>query len=79
MALMPRDKKNTEVFVCDHCGMRKRLPRDQRHWCDQCNQTPPVEMRLTRSRLHHQRKTAETPKPEPGRKQDLVGWDRLQR
>jgi hypothetical protein len=58
MALLPRDKKRTEVFVCDHCGMRKRLARDQRHWCDECNQTPPVELRLTRARLHYQKEVA---------------------
>jgi hypothetical protein len=65
MALMPREKKKTEVFVCDHCGMRKRLARDQRHWCDECKQTPPVEMHLTRSRLHHGRPGAPVAKSPP--------------
>lgn len=59
MALLPREKKRTEVFVCDHCGMRKRLPRDQRHWCEECKMTPPVELRLTRSRLHYKAKAQE--------------------
>lgn len=77
---MPQQKKRTEVFVCDHCGLRKRLPRDQRHWCDNCNETPPVEMHLTRSRLHHQRKPTETAKAEAARSaQDLVGWNQLPR
>ena len=61
MALLPREKKRTEVFVCDHCGMRKRLARDQRHWCDECNQTPPMEMRLTRSRLHYSKEPTVAP------------------
>jgi hypothetical protein len=61
---MPREKKRTEVFVCDFCGLRQRLARDQRHWCTNCNETPPVEMRLTRGRLHHQRRLAE-PAPKP--------------
>ena len=75
MALMPREKKRTEVFVCDHCGLRKRLPRDERHWCDNCNQTPPMEMRLTRSRLHHTRPAAlvkPVEKPEPNRFDPLI-------
>ena len=75
MALMPRDKKRTEVFVCDFCGSRKRLPRGERHWCEECKQTPPVEMHLTRSRLHHQRpvptKPAEPPR-DPSRFDPLI-------
>ena len=79
MALMPRERKRTEVFMCDHCGSRKRLARDQRHWCSECNHTPPSEMRLTRSKLHHQRKAPEPPAPDPQKARDSIGWDRLHR
>jgi len=77
MALMPREKKKTEVFMCDHCGMRKRLARDQRHWCDECRQTPPVEMRLTRSRLHHHRPNAAAPAPKPAPQSESTRFDPL--
>ena len=45
MALLPREKKRSEVFVCDNCGLRKRLPSDKRHWCDNCTTGSPIEMR----------------------------------
>jgi hypothetical protein len=45
MALLPRERKRTEVFVCDTCGLRKRLASDKRHWCDNCTTGSPVEMR----------------------------------
>ncbi len=45
MALLPRQKKRTEVFVCDNCGLRKRLSSDERHWCENCTHGSPIEMR----------------------------------
>jgi hypothetical protein len=46
MALPPGyKKKQTELFVCDNCGARKRLDRHKRHWCDDCARGTPVEMR----------------------------------
>jgi hypothetical protein len=36
-------------------------------------------MRLTRSKLHHQRKTPEPATPDPQRGRDSIGWDRLHR
>lgn len=38
-------KKQTDLFVCDNCGTRKRLERSKRHWCDNCTRGTPVEMR----------------------------------
>jgi hypothetical protein len=34
-----------ELFVCDSCGARTRLDIRKRHWCSECNQGAPVEMR----------------------------------
>ena len=38
-------KTNSEVFICDKCGVRKRLDSSKRHWCDLCTHNAPVEMR----------------------------------
>ena len=43
-------KPNNEVFVCDKCGMRRRLDASKRHWCDVCTQGPPLEMRLAKDK-----------------------------
>ena len=55
MAVYPGyKKKQTDVFVCDHCGARKRLDRNKRHWCEDCTRGAPVEMRRARDkRLTH--------------------------
>jgi hypothetical protein len=51
MALPPGyRKKQTDLFVCDKCGARKRLERHKRHWCDNCNRGTPVEMRRARDK-----------------------------
>ena len=47
---MLRPHFKTDIFVCDHCGNRKRLRSDNRHWCDECHETPPVEMRNVRDK-----------------------------
>ena len=39
-----------EVFVCDNCGMRKRLDSAQRHWCEECKTSSPVELRPARDK-----------------------------
>jgi hypothetical protein len=39
-----------EVFVCDHCGIRKRLDASKRHWCENCASGSPVEMRPARDK-----------------------------
>ena len=39
-----------EVFVCDNCGTRKRLPSSQRHWCEECKTSSPVELRPVRDK-----------------------------
>jgi hypothetical protein len=41
-----------EVFVCDTCGMRKRLNSAERHWCEACTLSSPVEMRPARDKRH---------------------------
>src|SRR3954468_5800582 len=46
-----------EVFVCDNCGMRKRLNSAQRHWCEECKTGSPVELRPVRDKRS-------APKPE---------------
>jgi hypothetical protein len=45
MALMKK-----ELFICDRCGMRKRLPSAARHWCDNCNYNGHLEMRPAREK-----------------------------
>ncbi|MGZ4967229.1 MAG: hypothetical protein ACXWFY_06255 [Chthoniobacterales bacterium] len=69
MALLPRERKKTEVFVCDNCGLRKRLPSDKRHWCDNCTTGSPIEMRRANDkRLNFGRKQPpESVPPAPGR------------
>ena len=47
---MIRPHIKTDIFVCDQCGNRKRLRSDNRHWCDMCNTSPPVEMRNVRDK-----------------------------
>jgi hypothetical protein len=39
-----------EVFVCDNCGARKRLDSAQRHWCEECKTSSPVELRPARDK-----------------------------
>ena len=39
-----------EIFVCDHCGARKRLDSAQRHWCEECTTSKPVELRPARDK-----------------------------
>jgi hypothetical protein len=39
-----------EVFVCDNCGTRKRLSSSQRHWCEECKTSSPVELRPVRDK-----------------------------
>ena len=57
MAVYPGyKKKQTDVFVCDSCGVRKRLDRNKRHWCEDCTRGSPVEMRRARDKkLNHPR------------------------
>jgi len=51
MALSPGyKKKQTDIFVCDDCGARKRLERNKRHWCDNCTRGTPVEMRRAKDK-----------------------------
>jgi hypothetical protein len=51
MAINPGHKKTAmDVFVCDSCGMRKRLERNKRHWCDNCNRGTPIEMRRAKDK-----------------------------
>ena len=45
-----KKKAETEIFVCDNCGNRKRLPSNQRHWCDNCAFGVPVEMRCAKDK-----------------------------
>jgi len=49
---MPRITK--EVFVCDGCGLRKRLNANERHWCDDCTLGSPIELYTARSRCFAQ-------------------------
>ena len=39
-----------ELFICDRCGMRKRLPSAARHWCDNCDYGGHYEMRPAREK-----------------------------
>jgi hypothetical protein len=48
-------KKETDIFVCDSCGARKRLDSRKRHWCDNCTRGAPVEMRRARDKRLNQR------------------------
>lgn len=43
--MRPVRKASNEVFICDTCGLRRRLESAKRHWCDNCVQGTPVEMR----------------------------------
>jgi len=43
-------KPQTEIFICDSCGQRKRLEAAKRHWCDVCKFGVPVEMRCARDK-----------------------------
>jgi hypothetical protein len=45
-----KKKAETEIFVCDNCGNRKRLASAQRHWCDNCTFGVPVEMRCAKDK-----------------------------
>ena len=45
MALMKK-----ELFICDRCGLRKRLPSAVRHWCDNCDYGGHFEMRPARDK-----------------------------
>jgi hypothetical protein len=45
MALMKK-----ELFICDRCGLRKRLPSAARHWCDNCDYGGHFEMRPARDK-----------------------------
>jgi hypothetical protein len=45
MALMKK-----ELFICDRCGARKRLPSAARHWCDNCDYGGHYEMRPARDK-----------------------------
>lgn len=52
-----RPSIKTEIFVCDECGVRKRLKTASRHWCDCCHRGSPVEMRPARDkRVVHPRR-----------------------
>ena len=43
-------RADSEVFVCDKCGARKRLKSAMRHWCDVCTVGAPVELRSVRDK-----------------------------
>jgi predicted RNA-binding Zn-ribbon protein involved in translation (DUF1610 family) len=53
-----KKKTETEIFVCDNCGNRKRLPSNQRHWCDNCTFGVPVEMRCAKDKWKRPREPA---------------------
>jgi hypothetical protein len=55
MALMKK-----ELFICDRCGLRKRLPSAVRHWCDNCDYGGQFEMRPARDK-----RLVITARPEP--------------
>jgi hypothetical protein len=48
--MRPLRKVNSEFFICDKCGNRKRLDSTKRHWCDNCTRETPVEMRAVRDK-----------------------------
>jgi hypothetical protein len=64
MALMKK-----ELFICDRCGLRKRLPSAARHWCDNCDYGGHFEMRPARDKrlvVNHRAKEPEArPQPQP--------------
>lgn len=59
MALMKK-----ELFICDRCGLRKRLPSAARHWCDNCDYGGQFEMRPARDK-----RLVITARPTPPEKQ----------
>jgi hypothetical protein len=71
MALMKK-----ELFICDRCGMRKRLPSAARHWCDNCDygghheMRPAREKKLALSGRNPGQPEAPIPTPPPARNQD---------
>lgn len=51
MAIPPGyKKKQTDIFVCDNCGTRKRLDSSKRHWCNSCTRETPIEMRRAKDK-----------------------------
>ena len=61
MALMKK-----ELFICDRCGLRKRLPSAARHWCDNCDYGGHFEMRPAREKrlvISNRIKPVEHPAP----------------
>jgi hypothetical protein len=48
--MRPFRKTSTVVFTCDKCGIRKRLDGAKRHWCENCTDASPIEMRAVRDR-----------------------------
>ena len=50
--IMGTSRVKTDIFICDTCGNRQRLPKASRHWCDVCTHGSPVEMRLSRGKLY---------------------------
>src|SRR6266566_5051568 len=43
-------KKQTDIFVCDNCGARKRLERNKRQWWDNCTHRNPIELRRAKDK-----------------------------
>ena len=58
MALMKK-----ELFICDRCGLRKRLPSAARHWCDNCDYGGHFEMRPARNKRLVVANRAKEPEP----------------
>jgi len=56
-----KKKAETEIFVCDNCGNRKRLASAQRHWCDNCTFGVPVEMRCAKDKWKRPREGEPVP------------------
>ncbi len=65
MALMKK-----ELFICDRCGLRKRLPSAARHWCDNCDYGGHFEMRPARDKRLVITNRVKLPEPEPKREPD---------
>jgi hypothetical protein len=60
--MRPVRRINNEVFICDNCGIRRRLDSAKRHWCDICTHEAPIEMRAARDkRLSQEILVSETP------------------